>query len=89
MESILDSGFLKDLKKNLEKSIIFGSVAGAASAKSSSAKIKIKNNTQISLHFTKKSIQNVANDLDGSLKGQFGKKVTETIKQESQQIGNF
>ncbi|MFD2386857.1 hypothetical protein [Enterococcus rivorum] len=70
---------LKELKKNLEK-IRVQAIGSAKIQKSHTKKQEAEKQGQTAIESAKTALSSSSQTLEGAVKGQFGKKVTETLR---------
>ncbi|MGC6767537.1 hypothetical protein ACYSNR_05975 [Enterococcus sp. LJL128] len=80
---------LKELRKNGEKLMIRFSAAGSACQESAANRSDVAKNTEEEIEALKKSIRGTSETLGSSIKGQFGKKAQESLKQHSESLKGF
>lgn len=76
---------LKELKKNLEK-IRVQAIGSAKIQKSHSKKQEAEKQGQTAIESAKTALSSSSQTLEGAVKGQFGKKVTETFEKQQQTL---
>lgn len=77
---------IKEIQKQTEKLIIQSCVAVPAISKVQSKVAKLNQSTKDTLTVTKSSIDNVANDMSSSLKGEWGTKAKECLSKNSEKL---
>ncbi|MBP2097858.1 MULTISPECIES: hypothetical protein [Enterococcus] len=76
---------LKELKKNLEK-IRVQAIGSAKIQKSHTKKQEAEKQGQTAIESAKTALSSSSQTLEGAVKGQFGKKVTETFEKQQQTL---
>ncbi|QUW23002.1 hypothetical protein JSQ81_05375 [Sporosarcina sp. Marseille-Q4063] len=82
-------GFLIDLKKRAEKSIIQGAVANAMTSKIVRNHKETEKNIEIECSTIKEKMNDVSVNLGGAVKGRFGENVRKSIKIQSEKINEL
>lgn len=81
----LTKKLLKDLQKKLEK-IRVQAIGSAKIQKSHSKKQEAKKQGETVIESAKKALSSSSQTLEGAVKGQFGKKVTEAFEKQQQTL---
>ncbi|MBC1434882.1 hypothetical protein HB848_05980 [Listeria rocourtiae] len=77
--SILDEQFILQLKKQTEKMMINLAVASSATQTSHANRQRIEKKCKDVLNDTQTSMQHISENMNHSLKGQFGNRVKDTL----------
>ncbi|EGO8862447.1 hypothetical protein KVJ52_001407 [Enterococcus faecalis] len=84
MEEIVEKLF-KELQKSLEK-ISVQTIGRVNAQKAYTNQQKAQKEGKVAIESAKKTVSSTEQTLEGSLKGQFGKKITEVLKEQQQTL---
>lgn len=79
---------LEELKKNVEK-ICVQAIGSAKMQKSHIKKQEAEKHGETAIESAKKALSSSSETLEGTVKGQFGKKVTETFEKQQQTLNKL
>ena len=79
----------KDLKKRAQKDSIASAIGHSMNQKKQTNQQKAKQSGETKLASVKTNMASVSESMGSSVKGQFGKKVKETFKKQSENLDKF
>lgn len=79
----------KDLKKRAQKDAIASAIGHSMNQKKQTNQQKAKQSGETKLASVKTNMASVSESMGNSVKGQFGKKVKETFKKQSENLDKF
>lgn len=79
----------KDLKKRAQKDSIASAIGHSMNQKKQTNQQKAKQSGETKLSSIKTNMASVSENMGNSVKGQFGKKVKETFKKQSENLDKF
>ncbi|MEI5989805.1 hypothetical protein A5881_001298 [Enterococcus termitis] len=79
----------KDLKKRAQKDSIASGIGHSMNQKKQTNQQKAKQSGETKLSSVKTNMASVSENMGNSVKGQFGKKVKETFKKQSENLDKF
>jgi citrate lyase gamma subunit len=82
-------GFLIGLKKRAEKSMIEGALANAMTSKTVQIRKQTEKKIEVECSAIKEKMNEVSVNLGEAVKGQFGEKVRESIKSQTEKINEL
>ncbi|WP_086313594.1 hypothetical protein A5821_001117 [Enterococcus sp. 7F3_DIV0205] len=79
----------KDLKKKAQKDSIASAIGHSMKQKKQTNQQKAKQSGEVKLSSVKTNMASVSESMGNSIKGQFGKKVKESFKKQSENLDKF